>query len=141
MKKETGIAVGLGVFFGLLFSFVVILNTQTNKAVTQKKQATQTRPASTQGNTVARPIEIVSPNDRSVFDTKETKITLKVEKDSFIVIQTPSQDITLEAESETITQVVPLTLGENIVHISVYPKSGGAKVQEKQLKVYYIPTT
>lgn len=141
MKKETGIAVGLGVFFGLLFSFVVILNTQTNKAVSQKKQSNQTRPASsTQNSVVVKPIEVTSPNDRALFDTNKAEVKMKVEKGSFIVIQTPSQDITQEAESENVSTTVPLTLGENIIHISVYAKGGGTKVQEKELKVYYIPT-
>jgi hypothetical protein len=75
-----------------------------------------------------------------VFETKEAVIKMKVEKGSFIVIQTPSQDIPFDAETEDISKAVPLTLGENIIHVSVYSKGGGAKVQEKELKVYYIPT-
>lgn len=141
MKKETGVAMGLGVFFGLLFSFVVILNTQTNKAVTQKKQVDQTRPASTaQNNVVVKPIELTSPNDRTVLESKEVEVKMNLEKGSFVVIQTPSQDIAFEAESNSVSKLVPLTLGENVIHVSVYAKGSGSKVQEKNLKVYYIPT-
>jgi hypothetical protein len=143
MKKETGLAIGLGVLFGLVFSFVIILNTQTNKAVTQKKQMAKSRPAveSRQSRVVVKQIEVTSPNDRAVFENASATVRIKVEKNSFIVIQTPSQDIAFENESENVAKDVPLSLGENIIHISVYSKAGGSKIQEKELRVYYLPTT
>lgn len=143
MKKETGLAIGLGVLFGLVFSFIIILNTQTNKAVTQKKQMAKSRPAaeSRQSRVVVKQMEVSSPNDRAVFETASTTVRIKVEKNSFIVIQTPSQDIAFENESENVAKDVPLSLGENVIHISVYSKAGGSKIQEKELRVYYLPTT
>ena len=143
MKKETGLAIGLGVLFGLVFSFVIILNTQTNKAVTQKKQMAKSRPAveSRQSKVVVKQIEVTAPNDRAVFEDASATVRMKVEKNSFIVIQTPSQDIAFENESENVAKDVPLSLGENIIHISVYSKAGGSKIQEKELRVYYLPTS
>ena len=144
MKKETGIAIGLGIVFGLVFSFVIILNTQTNKSVSQKVQMDKSRPVTadtTQQNIVVQPIDIASPSDGAIFTSATAHLTGKAEKGSFIVIQTPSKDLTLTNDTEDFPADIPLSLGENVVHVSVYTKGTGIKVQEKELRVYYLPTT
>jgi len=142
MKKETGIAIGAGVFLGLLFSFVVILNTQTNKSVSQKKQMDKSRPVAvnpTGTKAVIRSVEISSPSNGMIYTTSTITLKGKAEKGSLIVVQTPSKDITLTSETEAFSTPVPLTLGENIIHMSFYIKGTGAKIQEKELRVYYLP--
>jgi len=140
MKKETSVAIGMGIVFGLLFSFIVIANTQKNKSVSQKITTQKTRPVTTEQQTVTQPITITEPNDGAIVANASIKIKGKTDKGSFIVIQTQSQDLSFTTTSEEFGYTVPVTLGENVIHISAYPKGSNGKIQEKELHVYYLNT-
>ena len=133
MKKETSIAIGMGIVFGLLFSFLVITNTQKNQSVSQKTNAPKTRP-------VTQLITVSEPNDGFISSTQSVTVKGKTDKGSFIVIQTPSKDMSFTTKIEDFEYSVPLALGENIIHISVYPKGANGKILEKELHVYYLGT-
>jgi len=47
--------------------------------------------------------------------------------------------MTFTTKSENFEYNVPLTLGENVIHINAYPKGSNGKIQEKELHVYYLP--
>ena len=140
MKKETSIAVGMGIVFGLVFSFLIIANTQKNKSVSQKTTAQKTRPVTTEQQTVVQPITITEPNDGAIVSEPSVTIKGKTDKNSFIVLQTQTKDMSFTTKSEAFEQSVPLTLGENIIHINAYPKGSTGKIQEKELHVYYLNT-
>lgn len=140
MKKETSIAIVMGIGFGLIFSFLVIINTQKNQSVSQKIATQKTRPVTTEQQTVELPISISAPNDGAIIADPSVTIKGKTDKNSFIIIQTQSKDLSFTTKSEDFEQSVPLTLGENVIHISAYPKGSNGKVQEKELHVYYLNT-
>ena len=138
MKKETSIAIGMGIVFGLVFSFLVIANTQKNQSVSQKTPTQKTRPVTTDQQTIAQPITISEPNDGDIIANASVTIKGKTDKDSFIIIQTQVKDFSLTTQSEDFEYSVPLTLGENIIHINVYPKGSNGRIQEKELHLYYL---
>jgi hypothetical protein len=138
MKKETSIAIGMGIVFGLLFSFLVIANTQKNQSVSQKTITQKTRPVTTEQQTVAQPITISQPNDGTIISEPSVAIKGKTDKNSFIVIQTQGKDMSFTTKTEEFEYNVPLALGENVIHISAYPKGQNGKVQEKELHLYYL---
>lgn len=140
MKKETIIAIAMGIGFGLIFSFLVIINTQKNKNITQKTNQQKTRPVTTEQQTSSLPIVLTEPSDGAVVG--EPSVTLKgmTDKNSFIIIQTQVKDSSFTTKTEKFEYSVPLTLGENVIHVSAYPKGAIGKVQEKELRVYYLNT-
>jgi len=141
MKKETSLAIGMGILFGLIFSFIVILNTQKNNSVTQKKQPTKVRPVgTTEQQTITQPITVTEPNDGDIIDKASVTIKGKVEKNSFVIVQSPAKDGTFTAKTEDFSYEMPLSLGENVIHLSAYAKGVQGKVQEKEFKVYYLNT-
>lgn len=140
MKKETSIAIGMGVAFGLLFSFLVIANTQKNQSVSQKTSSQKTRPVTTEQQTVAQPITVMEPNDGAIISEASVTIKGKTDKNSFVIVQTQTKDFSFTTKSEDFEYSVPLTLGENVIHISAYPKGLNGKIQEKELHVYYLNT-
>jgi len=142
MKKETSIAIGMGIVFGLIFSFVLILNTQKNQSVTSK-QSTQkkTITADVEKNMTAQPLTITSPVNGAILDKNAVSLEGKTEEGSFVVIQTPANDVATTAQGENFSASVPLSLGENVIHVSSYPKGSGGKIQEKELRVYYLSST
>lgn len=140
MKKETSIAILLGIVFGLVFSFLVIANTQKNQSVSQKTVSQKTRPVTTEQQTSALPITITQPNDGDIINDNVATVKGKTDKNSFIIIQTQTEDLSFTTKSENFEYEVPLTLGENVIHISIYPKGQNGKIQEKELRVYYLNT-
>jgi len=139
MKKETSLAIGMGIVFGLIFSFIVILNTQKNNTVSQKKQPQKVRLAgTTEQQTITQPIIISEPNDGAIMNTPLVTIKGKVEKNSFVIIQSPIKDGKFTSPTEDFSYDLPLSLGENVIHLSAYPKGAQGKVQEKEFKVYYL---
>jgi hypothetical protein len=140
MKKEASVAVGMGIVFGLIFSFIVITNTQKNQSVTQKTVSQKIRPVTTEQQTVSQPITITEPNDGAIISESSVTIKGKTDKNSFIILQTQVKDLSFTTKSENFEYSVPLTLGENVIHINAYPKGANGKIQEKELRVYYLNT-
>ena len=141
MKKETSIAVGMGIVFGLVFSFLVIVNTQKNQSVSQKTPTQKTRPATTTDQQIMeQPVTITEPNDGAIIANPTVTLKGKTDKGSFVVVQTQTNEITFTTKSDQFEQDIPLVLGENIVHVNVYPKDLNGRIQEKELRVYYLST-
>ena len=140
MKKETSIAVGMGIVFGLVFSFLVIANTQKNQSVSQKTPTQKTRPVTTEQQTIMQPITITEPNDGAILTDASVTIKGKTDKNSFVIVQTQVKDYSFTTKLETFEYSIPLTLGENVIHINAYPKGANGRIQEKELHVYYLNT-
>ena len=140
MKKETLIAIGMGIVFGLIFSFLVIVNTQKNQSVSQKTPSQKNRPVTTPQQTIVQPITILEPNDGAIIAEQSVKIKGKIDKNSFVVIQSQIKDASFTTKTEEFEYTIPLSLGENIIHMSAYPKGSTGKLQEKELRVYYLNT-
>ena len=140
MKKETTIAVGMGIIFGLVFSFLVITKTQKNQSVSQKSVQQKTRPVTTDQQTTTQPISISEPNDGAIISEASVNLKGKIDANSFVIIQTQIKDFSFTTKTNSFEYSVPLTLGENVIHLSAYPKGSTGKVQEKELHVYYLST-
>lgn len=141
MKKETSVAIAMGIIFGLVFSLLVIANTQKNQTVSQKTTPQKTRPVKkVEQQVVAQPIIVSYPNDGAIIEGDSVTIKGKTDKGSFIVIQTQAKDLSFTTKTEDFEYDIPLTLGENVIHLSSYPKGKNGKVQEKELRVYYLNT-
>ena len=141
MKKETSIAIGMGIIFGLVFSFLVIANTQKNQSVSQKTPPQKTRLATTTDQQIMeQPVTITEPNDGAIIANPTVTLKGKTDTGSFIVVQTQINEVTFTTKSEQFEQDIPLALGENIIHVNVYPKDLNGRIQEKELRVYYLNT-
>jgi len=140
MKKETSIAIFMGIGFGLLVSFIIILNTQKNQSVSQKTIAPKVRPATTDQQGVTQQFTISEPNDGMLSVDPTVSVKGKTAVGSFIIIQTQIKDYSFTTKAENFEYSIPLALGENTIHINIYPKGTGGKIQEKELHVYYLTT-
>jgi len=140
MKKETSIAIGMGIGFGLLFSLIVIANTQKNRSVSQKTPTQKTRQVTSEQQTTSQPIIITEPIDGTISAEPSLVIKGKTDKNSFVVIQTQTKDISFTTKTEAFEQSIALNLGENVIHINAYSKGSNGKIEEKELHVYYLNT-
>lgn len=141
MKKETFIAVFLGIFFGGFLGFFLInknkeININKNKALAPTSIINQKTTKSDLVNYI--PLDIKEPSDYFITDKDNIDIIGKATKDSLIVIQSPVKDIVYKNTKENFKINIPLALGENVVKIVDYPKDKTLDSQEKTLRIYYL---
>lgn len=140
MKKETVIAILLGIGFGVVVAVVMILKTKDQQIQKNKpiNTALHITPTISVNNTQFQPLEISEPENGMVTDKTQVTIKGKAAKDSLIVIESPIKSATFKNDKEEFSAQFPLAFGENSILVSVYPKDGQGNSQEKELKIYYL---
>ncbi|MBI4004696.1 hypothetical protein HY358_01005 [Candidatus Roizmanbacteria bacterium] len=140
MKKETLIAIVLGVGLGIVVAvFLVIKNRQAQ--IQKSKPITTTlaaSPTAVTSNSNVEVLTLLEPQDGIIVKTNKTIIKGTVAKDSLVIIESPIKNIIVKNAPEKLDVEFPLALGENIIHITVYPKDPKIASKEKVLKVFYL---
>jgi len=141
MKKETLVAIFLGIFFGLCFAFFIVENLSQNKLgkrgdLVSKKKEVSISPIKT---ATLKLLTIDKPKNQVVVNQEQITIEGSAENDSLIVIQSPIKDLVFQNKNEQFKVNFPLALGENVIRIVAYPKNSNLRNQEKTLFIYYLP--
>lgn len=140
MKKETAIAILLGVGLGLIVAIGVTL--KTHKKETQKvtpiSNSLHITPSITAKSMQSSTLEISEPESGSIAPSKSVTIKGKAPKDSLIIIQSPLQVLTFTNDTEDFSKNFSLALGENVIVVTAYPKGQSGTGIERDLKVYYL---
>jgi ABC-type methionine transport system permease subunit len=140
MKKETVIAIMLGIVFGVIVAVVMVVKTKDQQIdkVKPMNTALHITPTISVNNTQFQPLQITSPETGVIVDKNAVTITAKASKDALIVIQSPIKTMIMKVTSETFSADFPLAFGENVITVSEYQKDTQAVAQEKELKIYYL---
>lgn len=140
MKKETMVAIFLGLLFGGVVAVFISLKSKDielakNKVIAPQKEKTISPNLS---GTEIEPFELTEPADKTIVEINSVRLKGKVAKDSLIVIQSPIKDMIVSNKQEKFDLVFPLAIGENSIKIVVYPKDKQFRPQEKFIKIYFI---
>ena len=139
MKKETVVAIFLGLLFGGILAFVISFK---NKEIQLTKSKIIAPPkeknVSPNLSGTVQPLELTEPADKAIFESSIIRLKGTAAKDSLIVIQSPIKDLIVSNKQEKFDLEFPLALGENSIKIVVYPKEKQFRPQEKSIKVYFI---
>lgn len=142
MKKETIIAIILGLGLGAVVAFFLIFKTEEKKIENTKTIAntikTTTSSAQNKANLNFQPLEIKEPADKMIVSNDSIDIKGKAVKNSLIIIQSQTKELTFENTKEDFSVNMPLVLGENVVNITAYNKKMQIEPQTKELKIYYL---
>jgi len=140
MKKETIIAVILGIGFGLIVAIFMVIRTGTQNTKNTKTIANSISSAPTKqiNQSLVTNLEITSPKDNELIKDKVVSINGKATKNSMIIIQSSVKDIIIKNKEINFKVDMPLSLGENVIQVSVYPDDKNVPFQKKQLQVYYL---
>ncbi|NCO88410.1 hypothetical protein AUK04_04415 [Candidatus Roizmanbacteria bacterium CG2_30_33_16] len=140
MKKETIIAVILGIGFGLIVAIFMVIRTGTQNTKNTKTIANSISSAPTKqiNQSLVTNLEITSPKDNELIKDKAVSINGKATKNSMIIIQSSVKDIIIKNKEINFKVDMPLSLGENVIQVSVYPDDKNVPFQKKQLQVYYL---
>jgi hypothetical protein len=140
MKKETIIAILLGLLFGGIVAVVISFKSKEieltkNKIIAPPKEKVV---SSNKSKTEFKILELTEPADKAIFSSNTIHLKGIAAKDSLIIIQSPIKDIVVTNNQEKFDLEFPLALGENSIKIVVYPKDRQFRAQEKSIKVYFI---
>lgn len=140
MKKETGIAIFLGIVFGLGLSLFMIFKTKDtqmgkSKPLTSEKRIT---PVAMKVDTQSMTFKVNEPMDKFITLSKTVTIKGEGEKDALLVVQSPIKDMAVKLEKTDYKIDFPLALGENVINLSLYPVDSQGRVLQKELRVYYL---
>lgn len=140
MKKETLVAVFLGLLFGGAMAIFISLKSKeielsTNKVIAPPKDSIS-NPSLT--GIEIQPLELSEPANNAIFEKNTIRFKGTAIKDSLIVIQSPIKELVFKNTQGKFDLEFPLALGENSIKIVVYPKEKQFRNQEKFIKVYYI---
>lgn len=135
MKKESFVAIVLGIIFGILCAFILIqLNKDKNK-VSRKmpEKKTITIPTSK----VQQPeFSINTPKENSVTSNDTIVVTGTAPKSAILLITSNQQEYVNQTEQTKFSQTVSLREGENIISVRLINKG---IVRIKTITVFYIP--
>lgn len=140
MKKETIIAIILGLLFGGVVAIFISLKSKDielskNKVIAPPKENIVS-PNLT--STEMQPLDLTEPANNAIFDKDIIRFKGTAVKDSLIIIQSPMKDVTVKNINGKFDIEFPLALGENSIKMVIYPKEKQFRPQEKSIKIYYI---
>ncbi|MEK7634104.1 MAG: hypothetical protein AAB437_04640 [Patescibacteria group bacterium] len=140
MKKETIVAIFLGLLFGGILALVISFKNKEiqltkSKIIAPPKE--KNVPLNLSG-TELQFFELTEPADRTISENNLIHLKGTAAKDSLILVQSPIKDLAVHNLQEKFDLEFPLALGENSIKIVVYPKEKQFRPQEKSIKVYFI---
>jgi hypothetical protein len=140
MKKETLVAIFLGLLFGVVLAIFISFKSKDIELAKNKVISPPKEKASSPNSSGAelQPLDLTEPADRAIFQNNTIHLKGTAAKDSLIVIQSPIKDLVVSNKQEKFDLEFPLALGENSIKIVVYPKEKQFRPQEKFIKVYFI---
>ncbi len=138
MKKEIIIAIVFGVLLGLVVAVLMVLRVRQSGEQNKIPTENQVTPKVMTKNSQLQPLEITSPAANSITDKDTITIKGKALKDSLIVVESPIKDLAVKNSKEDFSISFPLSLGENIISITSYPKDAKLNLQSNTLRVYYL---
>ena len=139
MKKETMVAIFLGLLFGGVVAVFISFKSKDIELAKNKVIAPPRYKVSPDLIGIKlRPLELTEPADRAIFENNTIRLKGTALKDSLIVVQSPLKDLIVSNKQEKFDLEFPLALGENSIKIVVYPKEKQFRPQEKFIKVYFI---
>jgi hypothetical protein len=141
MKKETIIAIVLGVVAGLGVAVVMIEKAREQKMSNTEAISTsiELTPKVASNTAELQTLEVSEPESGSISSVKSIQIKGKGSVGALIIVQSPIKTIVQKMDKATFEiKDFPLSLGENTIRVSFYPKGSQASAQEKELKIYYL---
>ena len=140
MKKESLIAIVLGLSLGLLTSVIFLLS--TNKKLPKEEEIKNltkptilTNPKAIKQPTVS--LVVNYPQDNLITNQKDIQIQGEAPKDSLILVQMASKEKILKNKTKKFSVDLSLNYGVNQITIFAYPKNIQTPLFKK-LTIYYL---
>lgn len=138
MKKETIIAIILGIIAGISIAGVVIINSRSSSKADGNVILDGVSPTLAVNRNETSPLLISEPETEAVVDTQTVLLKGSGPENALIIIQSPSQEYTFKNVKTNFSQKLELIPGENAIRVTSYDKKN---VDSRSLVIYYVPPT
>jgi hypothetical protein len=135
MKKETGIAISLGIIFGIIIAFSILLYTRGNPGKKTNVLSPQISPTIVVTTIREIPLTITNPLDLTIVRDQTIDIEGKANAGNLAVIQSQYFEKVEKLKQNVFNIKFPMTLGENKIKVTIYSKTG---VETKTITIYYL---
>lgn len=135
MKKETLVAVVLGVTMGAVIALVLVSSAKKKEIEGNKVMSPSVSPTIFQPTTKGQLLTLIEPKNGLSTTGSSISIKGKAQKNSLIILQSPITEKTLKLEKEDFKVDYSLGYGENIIRVTAY---SGNTSEDKILKIYRI---
>ncbi len=135
MKKESLIAMTLGIGAGVTIAILLISNSKSSGSSEKQVISPAVSPTVAIVQQEAFSLKINAPTNNSTSSSDEITIKGSAPKDSLIVLTSSAGDQTFKNKDESFEATFPLALGENVIRITAY---NGKDSASKTLKIYQL---
>lgn len=135
MKKETLIAVSLGILMGAIVAVLLIFNVREKAAKEKKIISPKPTPTIVAVKFDSQAFEISKPATESYTDKNTIQIEGKAPKNALLIFQSAAGEKVIQVETNEFKTDFPLILGQNQIKITSYNKN---EIDEKKLQIFYI---
>jgi len=138
MKRETIVAIVFGILLGGVLAIIIIARNKQNQINSNKAVAPINKITPSAIKINSQNLEVDTPITGSIVYENSVMIKGKAEVGATIFLQSAFKDQVYKNEKAGFEINFPLAFGENTIKMTVYPKDPQLKVQEKELKIYYL---
>lgn len=135
MKKETGIAVFLGILAGVAIALFVIFGARSQQKTNGTIMQADVTPSVTVAANEVSPLAITQPLEDSVTESKTTIVKGSAQKGALVVIQTVGDEAIFRNTDKNFSQEVHLVPGENIIKVTTYSSK---TIDSRSVTIYLI---
>lgn len=135
MKKETVVAIVLGILLGAVIAIVLIISAKREEVSQSRVLTPSTEPTISPPRSDSQKLSISEPKSGSLTSKSSIIIKGKAPKGSLLVIQSQQSEKIAKLKQPEFSVEFPLILSENTIRLSVYFQNS---VEERVLTVYRI---
>lgn len=135
MKKETIVAISLGIAAGVGIALFVIISSRRANPSTADVILDSITPTVSITTQATDPLLIKQPENELVTPDESISIAGSTQPGSLVVIQTPDSEQIIRTERKEFTANVDLLPGENVIRITSY---NGKNADSRTLTLYSI---
>lgn len=142
MKKETLIASSMGIVLGVLVALVVLFYTDFSAGGGKERDVIAHE------DSLITPTVVLKKQEASLFQLEEPEndiivtenvVTIrgKASTNSLLIFQSATSQKIEKVTEESFAVDFPLSIGENMIQMSMYAEGKGSLPQEKEIRIYY----
>lgn len=138
MKKESIIAIFLGISLGTAIALTMVAATKNNQKNNSKLPVTPTIQIELENDKKTTSFDVSAPQSGEIVSDEKITITGKSPKNSIVVVQSAIGEQINKTENETFSINTPLKPGENNIHLVSY---FDGEAHEKNITIYRLSKT
>ena len=135
MKKETVIAIIMGLTLGAVIAIILIFSARKKEIGRKKVINTNVSPTIVSLTNTTEQFGVTDPKNSAVTSKETITVKGNAPKNSLLVIQTKNSEKVIKTDSDLFSVDLPISLGENSIRITAYIGTG---INDKVITVYRV---